>query len=65
MIGNATRLHRADLVETGWDMVKPRQRAWDEATAAPVETSPAGSRGSGRADALLRHDGHVWREPVA
>ena len=65
MIGNATRLHRADLVETGWDIVKPLQCACDAATAASVEIYPAGSWGPDGADALLRRDGHVWREPVA
>jgi glucose-6-phosphate 1-dehydrogenase len=65
MIGDATLFHRADVVETGWDIVKPLQSAWEQATATPVELYPAGSWGPDGAGALLRRDGHVWREPVA
>ena len=64
MIGDATLFQRADMVETGWDIVKPLQCAWEQATAAPVELYPAGSWGPEGADALLRRDGRVWREPV-
>ncbi len=37
MIGDATLFHRADIVETGWDIVKPLQDSWQETAAAPVE----------------------------
>ena len=65
MIGDATLFHRADVVETGWDIVKPLQASWEHPVAAPVEPYAAGSWGPAGADALLRRDGRAWREPVA
>ena len=65
MIGDATLFHRADVVETGWDIVRPLQSAWEHTAAAPVEPYAAGSWGPCGADALLRRDGRAWREPVA
>ncbi|MBP7775659.1 MAG: glucose-6-phosphate dehydrogenase [Acidobacteria bacterium] len=65
MIGDATLFHRADVVETGWDIVKPLQDSWQETAAAPVESYAAGSWGPAGADTLLRRDGRAWREPVA
>ena len=64
MIGDATLFHRADVVETGWDLVAPLQAAWAHAGAVPVESYRAGSWGPAGADALLRRDGRAWREPV-
>ena len=65
MIGDATLFHRADVVETGWDIVKPLQDSWTHTAAAPVESYNAGSWGPSGADALLRRDGRSWREPLA
>ncbi len=65
MIGDATLFHRADVVETGWDIVRPLQTAWDQTAAAQVEPYPAGTWGPAGADALLRRDGRTWREPIA
>jgi glucose-6-phosphate 1-dehydrogenase len=64
MIGDATLFHRADVVEAGWDIVKPLQDSWEQAPAAPVELYDAGSWGPRGADALLGRDGRRWREPV-
>ncbi len=65
MIGDATLFHRADVVETGWDIVQPLQASWEQAAAAPVEQYAAGTWGPAGADALLKRDGRVWREPTA
>ena len=65
MIGDATLFHRADVVETGWDIVRPLQAAWDQTALAPVEPYPAGTWGPLGADALLHRDGRTWREPIA
>ena len=65
MIGDATLFHRADVVETGWDIVRPLQASWDHPAATSVEPYAAGSWGPAGADALLRRDGRAWREPVA
>lgn len=65
MIGDATLFHRADVVETGWDIVRPLQASWDHPAATAVEPYAAGSWGPAGANALLRRDGRAWREPVA
>ena len=65
MIGDATLFHRADVVETGWDIVRPLQASWEHPAAGAVESYAAGSWGPAGADALLRRDGRTWREPVA
>lgn len=65
MIGDATLFHRADVVETGWDIVEPVQASWAHSAAAPVEPYAAGSWGPAGADALLRRDGRAWRTPAA
>ena len=65
MIGDATLFHRADVVETGWDIVRPLQASWEHPAEAPVEPYAAGSWGPSGAEALLRRDGRAWREPVA
>ena len=62
MTGDSTLFHRADMVETGWDVVAPILDAW-KATPDGVEPYSAGSWGPPSAAALLARDGGEWRTP--
>ncbi len=62
MIGDATLFQRSDSVMAGWDIVKPVQELWAQASAAPVAMYAAGSDGPAEADALLSASGRHWRE---
>ena len=64
MTGDATLFHRADIVETGWELVAPLLDTW-QTGAAPIVEYPAGSWGPADADALIGRDGRTWREPIA
>ena len=63
MIGDATLFHRADIVETGWQIVDPVLEAWGAAGASGLESYRAGSWGPAAADALLTREGRGWRDP--
>ena len=64
MIGDATLFHRADIVETGWDIVAPVLDRWQTDVTPPSEYT-AGSWGPADADALLLRDGRAWHDPLA
>jgi glucose-6-phosphate 1-dehydrogenase len=62
MTGDQSLFHRADIVETGWEVVQPIIDAWTR-TPDGAEPYPAGSWGPPAADALLARAGREWRTP--
>jgi glucose-6-phosphate 1-dehydrogenase len=62
MTGDSTLFHRADMVETGWDVVAPLLDAW-KTTPDGVEPYAAFSWGPPSATTLLGRDGREWRTP--
>jgi glucose-6-phosphate 1-dehydrogenase len=62
MTGDSTLFHRADMVETGWDVVTPILETW-AAEPGGVAPYPAFSWGPSEADTLLTQDGREWRRP--
>ncbi len=61
MIGDATLFQRADMVETGWQVITPILDVWK---ALPPRTFPnyaAGTWGPKEADELLARDSRHWR----
>jgi glucose-6-phosphate 1-dehydrogenase len=64
MTGDPTLFHRADIVETGWELVAPILAAW-QAGGTPVREYAAGSWGPAEGDALIQRDGRTWRDLVA
>jgi glucose-6-phosphate 1-dehydrogenase len=62
MTGDPSLFHRADMVETGWDVVAPILDAWAR-TPDGVQAYAASSWGPAGADALLGRDGREWRTP--
>jgi glucose-6-phosphate 1-dehydrogenase len=62
MTGDMTLFHRADIVETGWEVVTPILEAWGR-TADGIASHPAFSWGPPEADRLLARDGREWRTP--
>jgi glucose-6-phosphate 1-dehydrogenase len=62
MIGDATLFQRADMVESGWNIVQSVMDVW---RALPVRNFPnyaAGGWGPAEADELLHRDGREWRQ---
>ena len=62
MTGDPSLFHRADMVETGWEVVAPILDAWAR-TSDGVQTYAASAWGPAGADALLTRDGREWRTP--
>ncbi len=62
MTGDQSLFHRADMVETGWEVVAPILDTWAK-TPDGVEPYPASSWGPPSAQALLARDGREWRTP--
>jgi len=62
MTGDQSLFHRADMVETGWEVVAPILDAWGK-TPDGVEPYPASSWGPPAAEELLARDGREWRTP--
>ncbi len=62
MTGDPSLFHRADMVETGWEVVAPILDAWAR-TPDGVEPYSASSWGPPSAQALLSGDGREWRTP--
>ena len=62
MTGDQSLFHRADMVETGWEVVAPLLEAWTR-TPDGVEPYPASSWGPPSAQTLLARDGREWRTP--
>jgi glucose-6-phosphate 1-dehydrogenase len=61
MIGDASLFQRADMVETGWQIVQPVLDAWAAEQPADFPNYSAGSAGPAAADKLLEDDGRAWR----
>jgi glucose-6-phosphate 1-dehydrogenase len=61
MIGDATLFQRADMVETGWDVIEPVLDVWKALPARAFPNYPAGAWGPKEADELLLPDGTEWR----
>jgi glucose-6-phosphate 1-dehydrogenase len=62
MTGDPSLFHRADMVETGWDVVEPILEHWARMPDA-VDIYRASSWGPASAHALLARDGREWRTP--
>ncbi|MEO5819852.1 MAG: glucose-6-phosphate dehydrogenase [Vicinamibacteraceae bacterium] len=62
MTGDPSLFHRADMVETGWEVVAPILDAWTK-TPDGVEPYPASSWGPPSAQALLAREEREWRTP--
>jgi glucose-6-phosphate 1-dehydrogenase len=62
MTGDPSLFHRADMVETGWEVVEPILQHWDRMPDA-VDIYRASSWGPPSAQALLARDGREWRTP--
>jgi glucose-6-phosphate 1-dehydrogenase len=60
MAGDTSLQTRQDIVETGWTIVEPIQKAWREAHF-DFPNYPAGSWGPDAADEMLARRGHAWR----
>jgi glucose-6-phosphate 1-dehydrogenase len=62
MIGDPTLFMRADMVEHGWRIIAPVQKAW---AGGEPEPYPSGAEGPEAADKLIAKDGgRTWR-PIA
>jgi glucose-6-phosphate 1-dehydrogenase len=59
--GDQTLFQRADMVELGWQIVAPLQKAW-ASDAANLQLYPAGSWGPADAVAMMQRDDRNWRE---
>jgi len=62
MTGDPSLFHRADMVETGWDVVEPILEAWTQSPDG-VDIYRASSWGPASAQALMTRDGREWRTP--
>jgi glucose-6-phosphate 1-dehydrogenase len=62
MTGDPSLFHRADMVETGWEVVDPILETWARLPDG-VDIYRASSWGPASAQALLARDGREWRTP--
>ncbi len=62
MINDPTLFQRADMVESGWGVVTPLQKAWYGVPAPELPNYEAGSWGPQAADELLTREGRHWRK---
>ncbi|HKE20272.1 MAG TPA: glucose-6-phosphate dehydrogenase [Kofleriaceae bacterium] len=60
MIGDATLFQRADMVETGWNMVQPILDVWGALKPRTFPNYVSGTWGPAEADALLEREGRHW-----
>ena len=60
MTGDLSLFKRADIVETGWQIVDQILQGWAEGRC-PLSRYAAGSHGPGEADAMLARDGRKWK----
>jgi glucose-6-phosphate 1-dehydrogenase len=65
MAGDATLFQRADMVEAGWNVVKPIQDIWSALPPRSFPNYAAGSWGPKEADELLERDNRRWRKTEA
>ena len=63
MIGEMTLFTRSDEVEAAWKIIDPLLKYWEQHSANPMPTYPAGSWGPAEADRLISLDGARWRTP--
>src|SRR5262249_52810256 len=61
MVGDATLVQRADMVEAGWAVIQPILDVWHALPPRGFPNCPAGSWGPREADELLERDGRAWR----
>jgi glucose-6-phosphate 1-dehydrogenase len=64
MTGDQSLFHRADMVETGWSVVKPLLELVGAQPAALLHDYRAGSWGPPAADVLLEQAGREWHDPT-
>jgi glucose-6-phosphate 1-dehydrogenase len=62
MTGDQTLFQRADMVESGWNVVNPILDVWKALPPRNFPNYAAGSSGPKEADDLLARDGRAWRE---
>jgi glucose-6-phosphate 1-dehydrogenase len=60
MIGDATLFQRADMVETGWNMVQPVLDVWGALAPRTFPNYRSGTWGPPEADSLLEREGRHW-----
>jgi glucose-6-phosphate 1-dehydrogenase len=61
MIGDPTLFHRMDIVEAGWEIVKPILTTWRRDRSQPLPVYAPESPGPAEAAGLLDRDGRHWR----
>jgi glucose-6-phosphate 1-dehydrogenase len=61
MIGDPTLFHRMDIVEAGWEIVKPILTTWRRDRSQPLPVYEPESPGPAEAAGLLDRDGRHWR----
>jgi len=62
MSGDPTLFARRDEVENAWRFIDEIQNAWHQSpTPPPMANYAAGSWGPAEADAMLAHEGRIWR----
>jgi glucose-6-phosphate 1-dehydrogenase len=62
MTGDQTLFHRMDIVEAGWQVVDPIERAWAEDATSPIPAYQRGSWGPSEAEFLLERSARQWRD---
>jgi len=60
MSGDQTLFQRADMVESGWNLIQPILDVWKALPPRTFPNYPSGSWGPVEADELLERDGHQW-----
>ena len=61
MTGDQTLFHRMDIVEAGWQVVRPVLDAWAHDRTSPLPAYRAATWGPAEADLLVERDGRRWR----
>jgi glucose-6-phosphate 1-dehydrogenase len=59
--GDTTLFQRADMVELGWNIVKPMLDVWSALSPRTFPNYAAGTWGPKEADDMLQRDGRTWR----
>jgi glucose-6-phosphate 1-dehydrogenase len=59
--GDTTLFQRADMVELGWNIVKPVLDVWSALSPRTFPNYAAGTWGPKEADDMLQRDGRTWR----
>ena len=60
MSGDQTLFQRADMVESGWNLIQPILDVWKALPPRAFPNYPSGSWGPKEADELLERDGRQW-----